>query len=304
MKIIDFGISIADEDDYETQGTPNYMSPEMIKGDFSYESDIWSLGIILHYCATFKLPWEANNKYDLYNDFLNTPEKDSQHGYELPALNSKNVPKALKDLIKQMIIFNPLHRIKIYDAFQHEFLKQNQDPEEDITALMNEALTNIFRFSNMNIFQKNVYFYLAKICKTEEQNKVENQLFDVLDRRYKGSIDFSDFELIVHKYKSELGDKELGGIWKGLDYNKSGIIQYSDFLAANLNFKEYLNDEKLESAFNYYARDLEKFINMESFVETLMSNNLKVNEEETVKFFNTIENGMINFQAFKMLIIN
>jgi len=302
LKLIDFGLAIDEEENYNIMGSPNYMSPEIMnEGKYSFESDMWSLGIILHFCATSKLPFENSNKYDLY-DSIKKENSENNGELLLPALNNnKHVSKELKDLIKKMIVFKPSNRIRIVDAFEHEFLKQFEQPEEKSTNNILEVLKSIFKFSEMNIFQKNVYFYLAKICKTEEENKEEKSLFDVFDSSFKGYIVYLDFEKVVNKYKPNINEVMLKQIWKGLDYNNSRSIQYSDFLAATLNFLQFMTVDKFKSGFNYFARD-NTFINMDSFVETLMTTNLKVNEEDIVRFFNSVEKGTIYYEDFKRLI--
>lgn len=45
-------------------GTVTYMSPERLNGDeYSYSSDVWSLGMMLLTTALGRLPFETNNTY-------------------------------------------------------------------------------------------------------------------------------------------------------------------------------------------------------------------------------------------------
>lgn len=43
-------------------GTPYYLSPEIVQNmDYSFKSDIWSLGVLLYEMICLKVPFEANN---------------------------------------------------------------------------------------------------------------------------------------------------------------------------------------------------------------------------------------------------
>ena len=43
-------------------GTPYYLSPEIVNNlDYSFKSDIWSLGVLLYEMICLKVPFEASN---------------------------------------------------------------------------------------------------------------------------------------------------------------------------------------------------------------------------------------------------
>lgn len=52
-------------------GTPYYMAPEILKEeDYSFKSDIWSLGIVLHQLCTEKPPFAGNNMQEVRGNVL------------------------------------------------------------------------------------------------------------------------------------------------------------------------------------------------------------------------------------------
>ena len=66
MKLGDFGIAKClnyTMDKANTYiGTPYYLSPEIVQNmDYSFKSDIWSLGVLLYEMVCLKVPFEANN---------------------------------------------------------------------------------------------------------------------------------------------------------------------------------------------------------------------------------------------------
>lgn len=67
IKLIDFGHStFFEENEIFSQkvGTPYYMSPEVLKKEYNYKSDIWSLGVVFMFMMTKQRPYD-NTTIDL-----------------------------------------------------------------------------------------------------------------------------------------------------------------------------------------------------------------------------------------------
>jgi serine/threonine protein kinase len=66
-KVSDFGLSSylevpKEEHEMDTQcGTPSYVAPEVLTGDYDYRVDYWSLGVTLHLMLTGHLPFVDQN---------------------------------------------------------------------------------------------------------------------------------------------------------------------------------------------------------------------------------------------------
>ena len=119
LKLGDFGLST--ELNYERQkkkslcGTPNYIAPEIINEKaYSYEVDIWSLGIIIYTLIIGKPPFDSSDEKKIY-------EKIKSLQYSFP--ESYNVSKEAKDLIKQILVLDPSKRPNLEQILNHTFFK-------------------------------------------------------------------------------------------------------------------------------------------------------------------------------------
>jgi len=152
MKLVNFKIGKIDSDEKINIAALNHMSPEMILGKYSYETDIWSLGVILHYCTTSKFPFEFTTKEELFN--IINPENNLI--FDLPHLNNNNNTSSdyLKDFIRKMLTPDIAQRLNLGEAFQHEFLKKYEDSDVEYSSNLIPDNTETYFFSNNNYVDK------------------------------------------------------------------------------------------------------------------------------------------------------
>ena len=60
VRLIDFGLSKISKKQvllHEIAGTPYYMAPEVLEGNYNEKADIWSLGVLLYVLVSGYLPF-------------------------------------------------------------------------------------------------------------------------------------------------------------------------------------------------------------------------------------------------------
>lgn len=117
VKIADFGLSniMTDGNFLKTScGSPNYAAPEVISGKLyaGPEVDVWSSGVILYVMLCRRLPFDDESIPVLFKNISNGV-------YSLP----KFLSEGAANLIKRMLIVNPLNRISILEIMQDEWFK-------------------------------------------------------------------------------------------------------------------------------------------------------------------------------------
>jgi serine/threonine-protein kinase len=102
VKVMDFGIARLDKSASMTQtgtalGTPNYISPEQLKGQpVDRRSDIFSLGVVFYELLTAQKPFKGDTISALIYSILHTePPPPSEVNLDVPRIFDKIIAKAL-----------------------------------------------------------------------------------------------------------------------------------------------------------------------------------------------------------------
>ncbi len=97
------------------------MAPEVIKGDYGKECDIWALGVTLYNLVTGGYPFigvDAETTFNLIKNFEpDFPEE-------------KKISSECKELILRMLEKDPCKRIKIEEILNHRWITENKFKSE------------------------------------------------------------------------------------------------------------------------------------------------------------------------------
>ncbi|ORY77776.1 kinase-like domain-containing protein [Protomyces lactucae-debilis] len=94
-------------------GTAEYVSPELLTEKSTCKSsDLWALGCILYQLLAGKPPFKANNEYQTFQKIVHLD-------YTFPPA----FPATAADLIRQLLVANPVDRLTVPQIRQHAFFQ-------------------------------------------------------------------------------------------------------------------------------------------------------------------------------------
>ena len=299
LKLIDFGLAANSDQEIKTVGTPSYMSPEMIDGNVTYVSDIWSVGVIVYQMITGDLPFigkDDNNK-TLY-------EKIKNGNYDTEILNEKDCSEEAKDFINKALQKDIKNRLTVDEALNHPWIKKFSINNLDQSLINEDSIKLFIQFSKRPALHKEIFYFFAKISNETDIVDYKN-VFNSFDANNKGCLSKEDLKTGLEKNKIDIDEDTLDCIFKGLDFHNSGRISYSEFLAAMVSSKNFNKEEKIKSVFNLLRESEQNkdYITYDSLENAAKALNLNINRERIKLCFDKL-NGHLSLEKFQKLIMN
>ena len=123
IKIMDFGLSkivSPNERLVDGYGTLSYVAPEiLLRTPYNKEVDIWSMGVILFYMLSGRLPFRGKKEQDVAEKIVYDELEFDEDDWETRSVS-------VQDLIRACLNKDKDKRIKIDDFINHPWFKKNR----------------------------------------------------------------------------------------------------------------------------------------------------------------------------------
>ena len=261
IKLGDFGISKYLETMKKAHtfaGSSEYLAPEIIsEGNYSFEADIWSLGITFYELMTFSKPFSGNPPGIFFKIMKNKVNPITDEFYS----------KELRNLVQKMLNKNPQKRPKPKDILKMKFVKNRME------SFLHENNFNAKDSFNViqNYQRKKISFNNIK-----NNNNVNKNNKDVNSNEYFMNLFNHNLRIINYKNKQ---NKNIDFRYKfNLNNDKS-----KDTNAFNGRYQMQENKESTEKS-NNFKEDAQK-----TKKRNIMFNSPKAsNQEQKLKKDNII----------------
>lgn len=274
-------------------GTPNYISPEVLAGNYGVECDMWSAGCILYILLCGYPPFYGDDDMEI----LQMVQKGR---FDFDGEEWGDISKEAKDLIKKLIC-KPEKRLTAQEALDHKwFKKQLKDVKR--ASNMGEKMK---QFKSVTKNTKLQQAALTAISVQASPNDIKHlkDLFKSLDVNGDGSLSLEELRTALG---GQEGGESLYNMLKAADTDNSGEIDYTEFIAATIDTNIFLRDDYLKSAFQMFDKDGSGKIDNEEVVALLQGEDLKnlVTKEAIQTAMKEIDangDGEIDFQEFMQM---
>jgi len=300
LKVIDFGFArqfnevdaggLKKKIELSTRlGTPYYIAPEVLKGQYNELCDVWSLGVILYVFLCGYPPF--------YGDSDSIIMENVKKGiYDFNGSEWATVSEDAKNLITHLLC-KPEKRFKAGDILLHKWMHLE---DEHLNKPLNLNFASLKSFRTSEKLKKAALTYIASQLSEKEILEL-SKLFECLDSNGDGMLSFDEIKNGLGNL-NEKAAKEVQQVLEGIDTDHSGNINYTEFIAATMEKTSYLKEERLYACFKIFDKDGNGTITADELKEVLGTNDALKHEssywEQMIKEADSNGDGVIDYNEF------
>lgn len=274
IKLIDFGLSRkynSHEKMHTILGTPYYVAPEVLKGDYDEKCDVWSIGAITYIMLCGEPPFIGKTNNEIFKKIVNDE-------VSFDKLKWKKISFEAKNFIKECMNKNPYKRFCAEKALNHDWFK-SLNIEANTNNLEKDILVNIKNFSSPQKFKKLVLRFLVNMLSHNELKELK-KAFNTIDRDHSGLINTDELHNAFKQANIKITEEEIKNI---ISYSEEkDKLDYTEFIVASFNQKKLVDKEKLIDAFKYFDVDDSGYIDSSDVKNALLRSGKKILNAEDI----------------------
>ena len=207
IKIIDFGLSTLKnktEKLHTILGTPYYMAPEVLKGEYNEKCDIWSIGAITYYLLTGSEPFKGETSNSIFAKILFTEPNYNTEKF-------KNISQNAIDFIKKCFEKDPDRRLSAKDGLKHTWFEPLFKKIYAPKFIDDNLLYNISTTKKFSQLKRLIMRYMVYNMGHTELS-VYKKAFLAFDKYNSGYITPDELKNLFNIYHKPLTDEQIKNI--------------------------------------------------------------------------------------------
>jgi calcium-dependent protein kinase len=297
IKLVDFGLAKnwrGEQIMKSKVGSPYFVAPEVLNGEYNYRCDVWSLGVVLYLLLAGQPPFLGSNPTQVYR-------RAKEGVVNFDGKVWEQVSEHAKDLIVKMLTVDAEARITLDQVARHPFFSSFSLPRR---VFDESILTNISNWQTPEKLQKEVLKIVMKFRTPDCIQGLKNT-FDMLDSSGSGFVSVDD---LVRAFKTagrplkDAQEAELKAKFEG------SRINYSEFLIAAVDKKRILDDAALHAAFKFLdpvipTQYQKGYLTSNCISHALVRLGTPVDKEAVFEMMQWGENSKVSFEDFKHMML-
>mmetsp|Transcript_26953 Transcript_26953/g.74094 ORF Transcript_26953/g.74094 Transcript_26953/m.74094 type:complete len:894 (+) Transcript_26953:388-3069(+) len=267
IKLIDFGLSKIygtgkTQTLTEGVGTIYTMAPEVLKGSYTKQADVWSVGVIAYMLLSSQMPFYGRKRQHIVEQIL-------AGKYDFRGRRWRRVSTPAKDFVRDLLVLDPDERLDAERAsscvwLNKRFAASVRGPRE---FEIHQARNSMMQYVGYTKLKKMALMVVAHRSTSEEIGILRKVFQKYAAKNKGGCISYEEFNNAWQE--SGLPPEDTRAIFDAVDLDGSGLIRYTEFLAATIEAHGAISEERLAEAFDRFDIDDSGYISVDNLAEIL-----------------------------------
>jgi len=301
IKVIDFGLSKKFNLDPSKKapmktkaGTPYYVAPQVLQGNYDEKCDIWSCGVIMYILLCGYPPFYG----DRDEDILRRVRRGS---FDFPKEDWANISNkgGAKELIQLMLTLDPVKRPDAPGCLSHPWFAGMFEGAG--LKLKPDFAKSLTKFRHVSRLKKVALTVVAQQLHEKEVRELK-ATFEEMDKDNDGTLTVVEIVEAMKKHNLEI-PPDLEEAIRKVDTDGSGHIEYSEFIAATLTKRQYYRQDVLLSAFKQFDQDGDGFLTVDELRLVLGPEKAEV-AAQMIAEVDRDSDGKVSFDEFQEMMGN
>lgn len=295
LKLTDFGLGVFfkhNERFRDLVGSPYYVAPEVLKKNYGYEADMWSLGVILYILLSGLPPFWGDTEDQIFKMVL-------KGKIDFQTDPWPKISEEAKDCVRKLLNQDVTKRATAADILKHPWLAE-QGVAAD-TSLDSVVLKRLKQFAQMNKLKKMVLMVVGQNLSPDEIAGLK-ELFKSIDTDASGTITVEEMRKALAQWGHKIDEVQLQQLMAIADVDGDGLIDYNEFVAATMHYSKLEKEELLQKSFQQLDKDGSGTITIDELGDALKMFGIYDDAKELLQTADKNGDGIIDYTEFAYLL--
>jgi calcium-dependent protein kinase len=167
------------------------MAPEVLKGKYTKQADVWSIGVIAYMLLSSQMPFYGRKRRHIVEQIM-------KGEFQFKGRRWKRVSAQSREFIRDLLVVDPEERLDAESALRASWLNRRfsatvRGPHEEE---LSSAKQSILNFTNYNKLKRVALMVIAHKS-TSDEIGILRKIFEKYDTSRDGCLDMDEFQAAI-----------------------------------------------------------------------------------------------------------
>jgi len=167
------------------------MAPEVLKGRYSKQADVWSVGVIAYMLLSSQMPFYGKKRRHIVEQIMSG-------SFEFNGRRWKRVSNQGKEFVRDLLVLDPAERFTSEQALSSAWLNRRfaatvRNPMREEIESAHQSMVNYAKYSKL----KQVALMVIAHRSTSEEIGILRKLFQKYDTTGRGHVTYDEFKAAI-----------------------------------------------------------------------------------------------------------